>query len=182
MNRNFETAGNGGKCATVEWYTPIEIISSLGKFDLDPATSIEAIKQNKSAPNYYTKDDNGLVKGWFGRVWLNPPYQNPDIKLFMQKMADHNNGIALVFNRCDSTWFQDYVLGRADSILFLRKRIRFNRMDGTVGDSPGAGSVLIAYGSENTDILSKSGLKGKLVRLENIPVSSMQLGLNFVGN
>lgn len=179
MNVNFQTAEKGGKSATVEWYTPLDIIRSLGEFDLDPATSLQAIRLNRSARNYYTKEDNGLVLGWFGRVWLNPPYQNPDIRLFMQKMADHGNGIALVFNRCDSAWFQDYVLGRADSILFLRKRINFLRPDGTIGDSPGAGSVLIAYGSQNTEALSKSGLKGKLVKLENIPVSSTQLGLNF---
>lgn len=179
MNVNFQTAEKGGKAATVEWYTPPEIIRSLGEFDLDPSTSKEAIQINKSAKNYYTKEDNGLIQGWFGRIWLNPPYQNPDIRLFIQKMADHNNGIALVFNRCDSSWFQDYVLGRADSILFLRKRINFIRQDGTKGDSPGAGSVLIAYGKHNTESLAKSGLKGKLVRLENIPVSCVQLGLNF---
>lgn len=179
MNVNFQTAEKGGKAATVEWYTPSEIIHSLGEFNLAPATSLQAIWLNKSAKDYYTEEDNGLVSGWFGRVWLNPPYRNPDIRLFMQKMADHGNGIALVFNRCDSSWFQDYVLGRADSILFLRKRINFLRPDGTKGDSPGASSVLIAYGRQKTEALSRSGLKGKLVKLENIPVSCTQLGLSF---
>lgn len=180
MNVNFQTAEKGGKSATVEWYTPQEIIQALGKFDLDPATCEAAINLNNSASQFYTKEDNGLIKGWFGRVWLNPPYANPDLKLFMQKMAGHNNGIALVFNRCDSSWFQDYVLGCADSILFLRKRINFIRPDGTKGDRPGAGSVLIAYGSKNTDALAHSGLEGKLVKLENVPVSTKQLGLNFL--
>lgn len=179
MNVNFQTAEQGGKAATVEWYTPPEIIRALGVFDLDPATSPEAMRINRSAKKFYTKEDNGLVSGWFGRVWLNPPYQNPDIRLFMQKMTDHGNGIALVFNRCDSSWFQNHVLGRADSILFLRERINFIRPNGTRGDRPGSGSVLIAYGQHNTEMLAKSGLKGKLVRLENIPVSNVQLGLNF---
>ncbi|MDR2004110.1 MAG: phage N-6-adenine-methyltransferase [Prevotella sp.] len=180
MNVNFQTAEKGGKSATVEWYTPPEFIQALGKFDLDPATCEAAIKLNNSASKYYTKEDNGLIKGWFGRVWLNPPYQNPDIKLFMQKMADHNNGIALVFNRCDSYWFQEHVLGRADSIFFLQSRIRFLRPDGTRGDSPGAGSVLIAYGEHNTEALANSGFKGKLMKLVNIEVSNVQLGLNFM--
>lgn len=172
MNVNFQTVEKGGKSATDEWYTPVEIIKSLGVFDLDPCTCEAAININNSAPIYYTKRDNGLIKKWHGRIWLNPPYKNPDLKHFIQKMADHNNGIALVFNRCDSAWFQDYVLGCADSILFLRKRISFIRPDGTKGDRPGAGSVLIAYGQNNTEILANSGLEGKLVKLENVPVSS----------
>ena len=32
MNTTFEKTEN----STDEWYTPIEIIESLGKFDLDP--------------------------------------------------------------------------------------------------------------------------------------------------
>lgn len=179
MNVNFQTAGKGGKAATVEWYTPREIIKPLEPFDLDPATSAEAISLNNSAKHYYTQKDNGLLKPWFGRVWLNPPYKNPDIRLFMHKMAEHGNGIALVFNRCDSSWFQDYVLGRADAIMFLRKRIRFLRPDGTQGDSPGAGSILIAYGGQNVESLARCRLAGKLVRLESVTKSNIQLGLNF---
>lgn len=163
MNVNFQTAEKGGKSATVEWYTPPEIIRALGFFDLDPCTSDTAIKVNSSAKSYYTKKDNGLIMPWHGRIWLNPPYSNPEIGEFMRKMANHNNGIALVFNRCDSAWFHKYVLECADSLLFLRKRIYFVREDGTPGDRPGCGSVLIAYGKENTNALLDSGISGKLV-------------------
>lgn len=161
MNTSFEQTKN----STVEWYTPPEIIRCLGEFDLDPATSETAININNSAWDYYTKDDDGLKLDWYGRIWLNPPYRNPFIKLFMEKMAKHNNGIALVYNRCDSAWFQDYVLNAAHSLLFLCKRIYFIRPDGTEGNRPGAGSVLIAYGSKNTEALKNSGLEGKIVYL-----------------
>lgn len=170
MNVDFQTANKGGKCATVEWYTPPEIIKSCGTFDLDPATSEVAIKLNKSATKFYTKQDDGLAKDWFGRVWLNPPYENPVLSKFMQRMAEHNNGIALVYNRCDSAWFKDYVLGVAHSILYLKKRIHFLRPDGTKGDRPGAGSVLIAYGSHNTESLAISKLEGKLAELNCITI------------
>lgn len=105
MNVNFQTANKGGKCATTEWYTPPEIIKSCGSFDLDPATSTAAWIMNRSANNYYTLADNGLNQKWQGRVWLNPPYKNPDLNQFMRLMAKHNNGIALVYNHCDSAWF-----------------------------------------------------------------------------
>lgn len=179
MNVSFQTAEKGGKSATDEWYTPPYIIKPLGSFDLDPATCEKAISINQSAKNYYTVEDNGLHKEWFGRVWLNPPYSNPLIKQFIKKLSDHNNGIALVSNRCASAWFQDYVLSKAHSILFLRKRISFFNEKGVLVGRPGCGSVLIAYGEQNTTSLSYSGLEGKLVELKNVSVNNPQLNFNF---
>ena len=68
-----------------EWYTPVEIIRSLGDFDLDPASSKEAFRLNQSAKKIYTAKDNGLVQKWEGRVWLNPPYSNPLLQDFLKK-------------------------------------------------------------------------------------------------
>lgn len=167
MNVNFQTVNKGGKSATNEWYTPPEIIHSLGKFDLDPSTSIAALSINKSADKYYTLEDNGLIQKWEGRVWLNPPYEKKLIAAFMQKLAEHGNGIALVYNRFDSAWFQKFVLDIADSLFFFRKRIHFIRPDGSKGDRPGAGSCLIAYGEHNTKAIEQSGLNGRLVLLRN---------------
>lgn len=45
-----------------EWYTPMEIIRSLGEFDLDPASSPEAFRLNRSAKKIYTAQDNGLIQ------------------------------------------------------------------------------------------------------------------------
>ncbi|MCC8155431.1 MAG: phage N-6-adenine-methyltransferase [Tannerellaceae bacterium] len=174
MNVNFQTKYKGGKSATNEWYTPSEIIKSLGEFDLDPATCEKAIEINSSAKKYFTKQENGLLQPWTGRVWLNPPYPNPDIRDFMKKMAEHNNRIALVFNRCDSVWFHQYVFNSADSILFLSKRIRFINEDRKVGGSPGCGSVLVAYGKNNTEALSRCKLDGKLVFLHNAPIQLIE--------
>jgi hypothetical protein len=50
----------------------------------------------------YNKNDDGLKQEWKGRVWLNPPYSRPLIECFVKRMAEHGNGIALLFNRCDS--------------------------------------------------------------------------------
>lgn len=162
MNVSFQKKSEK---STNEWYTPRHIIEPLGDFDLDPATCEKAISRNHSAANYYTKEDNGLEKEWFGRVWLNPPYSNPDIKNFMRNIAEHNNGIALVFNRCDSGWFHEYVLNKADSLFFMRKRIKFIDENGVEGKQPGCGSVLVAYGKENSEYLRNYPLEGKFIKL-----------------
>ena len=160
MNTSFERS----KKTTNEWYTPPEIINSLGRFDLDPAAPEETWY---TAEKCYTKKQDGLRQEWFGRVWLNPPYSNPDIREFMEKMAEHGNGIALVFNRCDSAWIHSFVFEKADAMLFLRKRIKFYRPDGTQGGSPGCGSILVAYGKQNVATLESCDIDGKLVYLTN---------------
>ena len=57
--------------------------------------------------------------------------------------------------------------GTHTSLMFLRNRIKFFRPDGTRGDSPGCGSVLIAFGRENAEILRNCSLQGKYVELNN---------------
>lgn len=102
-----------------------------------------------------------LYKIGGGRIWLNPPYSKPLIWQFVEKLAEHGNGIALLFNRCDSNKFQDIIFTKATGMMFLRNRIKFFRPDGTRGDSPGCGSVLIAFGRENAEILRNCSLQGK---------------------
>lgn len=165
MNVNFQTAEKGGKAATTEWYTPSYIIDSLGgKFDLDPcAPDLEWY----TARRCFTKEIDGLSQQWEGRVFLNPPYSNPIIKHFVQKLADHGNGIALLYARCDNKMFFEDIFNRAISIKFLRDRISFIRPDGSKGDRPGTGSVLVAYGKECDEILRKCTLLGKYINLIN---------------
>lgn len=100
------------------------------------------------------------------RVWLNPPYSRPLIESFVDKMVENNNGIALLFNRCDSKMFQDVIFPNATAILFVRGRIKFYRQDGTKGDSPGCGSVLISFGEGNAEALERSNIPGKFIRLK----------------
>jgi hypothetical protein len=84
-------------------------------------------------------------------VWLNPPYSKN--ALFMERMAKHKNGMALVFARTETKWFQQWVFPYADSILFFNKRLRFCYPDGTEAKgNAGAPSVLIAYTEEDTNM------------------------------
>ena len=84
----------------------------------------------------------------------------------MNRMAEHNNGIALLFNRCDSKMFIDVILEKATAIKFLKGRIKFYKKDGTRGGSPGCGNILIAFGEDNAYTLEKNSLPGKFIKLK----------------
>lgn len=62
---------------------------------------------------------------------------------------------------------KDLISPNASAIMFVKGRIKFYRPDGTQGDSPGCGSVLIAFGDENAKILEYSNIPGKYIKLNN---------------
>lgn len=146
-----------------EWLTPPEIKNPLGEFDLDPCSPVN--RPWPTAKYHYTIEDNGLLKPWFGRVWLNPPYGNKTAQ-WMARLADHGNGIALIFARTETRVFFPHVWERASGILFLKGRIKFLNVDGSKPkNGGGAPSCLIAYGANNFTALEQCGLAGRLVPL-----------------
>lgn len=60
-----------------EHNTPSYLIEAarevLGRIDLDPMSN-ELANKTVKATTFYTKEDNGLVKDWYGKVWLNPAF------------------------------------------------------------------------------------------------------------
>jgi hypothetical protein len=141
-----------------EWLTPPEIIKALGPFDLDPCAP--EVRPWDMATHHFTVRDLGLIKPWAGRVWLNPPY-GTQTGLWLQRLAEHGNGIALTFARTETEMFFSQVWHKADALLFIEGRLYFYHVDGTrAAANSGAPSVLIAYGKENTDKLKTSGLRG----------------------
>ncbi|KAA6302803.1 MAG: hypothetical protein EZS26_000973 [Candidatus Ordinivivax streblomastigis] len=155
MDTSFEKSAK----STDEWYTPPSIFERLGKFDLDPCAPVTPMW--KIAKTNYNIIDDGLTKDWVGRVWLNPPYSRPVLDRFVEKLIFHGNGIALLFNRCDCRLFQDLLFNNAQGILFIKGRVKFYTQDGKQGGTPGCGSVLVAFGRENAEILKHSGIQGK---------------------
>jgi len=150
-NFNLNTLNND------EWLTPPEIIKSLGSFDLDPCSPIK--RPWDTAKNHYSLNNNGLLQNWFGRIWLNPPYGR-ELEAWLNRMALHNNGIALVFARTETKAFQEYVFPYADSILFIKGRIQFYTITGIKQNNVNAPSLLIGYNEYNSDMISKSGING----------------------
>lgn len=147
-----------------EWLTPPEILKALGPFDLDPCSPID--RPWATATEHYTVNDLGLTKQWHGRVWCNPPYGS-QTGIWLQKLADHGNGIALIFARTETEMFFSQVWNRAWALLFIEGRLYFHHVDGSkAAANAGAPSVLVAYGMMNADALANSGIKGKVIFLK----------------
>lgn len=139
--------------------TPLDLIEKLGEFDLDPC----GITWHKTAKTIFSLPVDGLKSDWYGRVWLNPPYSSP--AEWLEKLAIHGNGIALVLSSTGTKWFQNFGFNRADSMFFLKGRPKFMRLDKS-RVSIMRDVVLIAYGEYNSEILSKCDLAGYFVKLK----------------
>lgn len=134
MNKYHENSGRG---KTDIWLTPLEIVSSLGIFDLDPCGE----SFHKTAVTVYT--DKGLEKEWFGRVWLNPPYSQ--VELWLDKLVSHGRGIALVAARTDTKWAQK-IIPKADSVFFPKGRIRFLTHELIQKQAPTFPNMFLSFG------------------------------------
>lgn len=96
-----------------EWYTPRSTIEAarevLGAIDLDPASNPEANLTVRAA-QYFTRQDNGLSRQWFGRMWLNPPYSQSQ-QWVTRLLNDYENrkveaAVLLVNAWTDVRWFR----------------------------------------------------------------------------
>lgn len=138
-----------------EWYTPVEYLdaarSVLGEIDLDPASSPVANK-TVGAARIYTIDDTGLTKEWSGRIWLNPPYSQPAIAQFSEKLAQEwesgrvQAAIALTHNYTDTGWFHR-LASTCQAICFTRGRIGFVNQEGKKA-APTQGQAFFYFGSD----------------------------------
>jgi hypothetical protein len=156
------------KNKTVEWYTPKHVFDAIGiEFDLDPCSPGKDIVPWVPAKKCFTIADDGLMLPWSGNVWMNPPY-GKNTPIWLERLALHGTGIALLFARTDAKWFHKFV-SIADAICFVKGRMIFiheknaiayakGEFDRDPTERPGAGSMLIAYGKENAQALRKSGL------------------------
>lgn len=155
---------HSAKMKNDEWLTPPEIIKSLCVFDLDPCSPIN--RPWNTANDHFTIKDDGLTKEWKGKVWCNPPYGLQAIK-WLNKLRKHNNGIALIFARTETKMFFTEVWNTADAVLFIKGRLFFHYVDGSVAKAnAGAPSVLVAYGKENATILKNCEIPGKYIKLK----------------
>lgn len=147
---------------TTTWLTPPHVIEALGgwqSFDLDPCAAPLPRPWPTARAMVSEADGDGLEIDWFGRVWLNYPYDDPTS--WLKKMAEHNRGVALMFARTEREDFHQHMWSTASGILFLKGRLYFHRPDGTrAKHNGGAPSILCAYGPEELDQLAAANLPG----------------------
>lgn len=179
------------------WLTPPYVLDAIGgaeSFDLDPCAAVN--QPWPTAKNHFTVVDNGLIRPWAGRVWLNPPYQTGVVGKFMRRMVEHGRGLALIFARTETEAFHETVWRQADALLFLEGRLFFHVNEDTefkrkgqaslfakrgeqAPANAGAPSVLCAYGPEDADVLAACGLPGAFVPLR---LRSLIFGFASVGS
>jgi phage N-6-adenine-methyltransferase len=132
-----------------KWTTPWPIVNELeqdfGPFDLDPCAEPHTAK----APTYYTIDDNGLTRPWFGRVFINPPYSRigPWCERAIAETTTPgpvSTVVMLLPVATDTAWFHDLVWPYAE-LRFKRGRIRFLGWQGTPIPAPRAPSLFAIY-------------------------------------
>ena len=134
-----------------EWYTPRHIIESvravMGEIDLDPASS-EMANDIIQAKDYYTTGEDGLKQDWHGRVWLNPPYSQPEITNFAKAVTSKNYDeiMILVNNATETDWFR-MMAEPSNAICFINKRLRFIDKRGKPSGMPLQGQAILYRGS-----------------------------------
>lgn len=154
-----------------EWFTPAAWLDrareALGEIDLDPAS--HAIAQERvQASTFFTAADDGLERSWFGRVWLNPPYNRALLSRFVVKLVEEwtsgrvQQAILLTHNYTDTEWFHAAAWA-ARAICFPRGRVHFLS---PAGDecSPTQGQAFFYFGHDDAGFRQAFADFGLIVR------------------
>jgi len=157
-----------------EWYTPKEYIESarrvMGSIDMDPATSDQANSVVR-ASKFYTKEDNGLEQPWSGNIWLNPPYSQPAISEFANKMVEEwgsgnvESAIVLTHNYTDTRWFHA-LASSCNAICFTKGRIGFVNQQGEKA-APTQGQAFFFFGKDSRKFFNEFKSFGLVVEVLN---------------
>lgn len=132
-----------------DYYTPAFIIElardAMGAIDLDPASHAIANK-TVMADRFYTAADNGLLRPWFGRVWLNPPFSG--WREFAERArVEWANGridmlICLVSATLLTANYFHHLLNESSAIIIPKGRMQFG---GPMAGASPTGHMLLAF-------------------------------------
>lgn len=141
---------------TVEWYTPPHVIElarqTMGCIALDPASCPKA-QETVDAMQYFSAQQNGLFKAWWGQVWLNPPYGRATTRKWVDKaIAEYTTGrvielIILVRPAISAKWFNKLACRFTRCETF--DRIHFIDVNGNVQPDAAHGNILFFMGDDD---------------------------------
>lgn len=131
-----------------EYYTPKKTVEYFGKFDYDPATTVEKAKEFNIL-NYDTIETDGLTKNWtiYKKIWINPPFTLKH--KFLEKAVDTykqtKNEIYVLFpiEFLTTKRFHNITKDIGGKIFIPDGRINFESGLGKKGKSPAFGSIVI---------------------------------------
>lgn len=125
--------------ATPEWLTPADVCATVarvlgGGIDLDPCANGD-VPGWTGAGLAYTAVDDGLSRGWCGRVYVNPPYGAAIVPWAGKVRAEVTARraaavVALVPARTDTRWWATLTTPGDRyfvAVVLLRGRLRFLR-------------------------------------------------------
>ena len=150
-----------------DYYTPDEYMECIraalgGHIDLDPASHVVANRVVK-AKRFYTKDQNGLLQPWAGRVYLNPPFSSwPEwVPKVLSEVASGSvqEIVCLGAIRTITAQYFQPLLDRNDAFCIIRGRRGFWGIQ-TENDSPTDGHFLIYIGPNVDRFLLAVGTLG----------------------
>lgn len=154
-----------------EWYTPKDLIDAATElfFDdycpeslnhemtedgcdcppitTDPASS-DLAQATVQAKYYYTADTDGLAQEWRGNVWLNPPYSQPLLSRFIDKLLTEldagrvRQALVLVNNATETGWAQRLIEASA-AVCFLKGRVKYLDVTGRPANTPLQGQMVV---------------------------------------
>ena len=161
--KKAHVANNSGEN---EWYTPSYMIESarrvMGAIDLDPATS-ELANATVKASQIFTAEENGLEHAWHGNVWMNPPYAQPLITQFSDKMvaelSNINQACVLVNNATDTGWLQN-MIKKCNAVCFVKGRVKFIDKNGEPTGAPLQGQVVLYFGNNTKEFIKEFNTYG----------------------
>ena len=138
-----------------EWFTPPEYIEAArrmmgGGIDLDPASCAIA-NETVQATKFYTAADDGLTLPWVGRVWLNPPFSQPLVAEFVDRLLEHLDSgevtaACCLTNNCSDAKFGQKLLIRQEPVFFPAGRIKFQKPEGASANGSLQGQMLTTFG------------------------------------
>lgn len=138
-----------------EWYTPSEIIeaarNTLGFITLDPFSCAKA-NETVKASIYYTKEDDGFSKPWFGSVFCNHPFSRENNKRIAEHVSNQHYGndceiVMITFAATSEAWFKPLL---HHPQCFLHGRTNYYDQKGNKVKGVTKGSV-ITYLGKNVD-------------------------------
>jgi phage N-6-adenine-methyltransferase len=155
------------------WQTPeevLELVREVAPINLDPCTT----RDNPTRAQLIWTDnkfDDALNNWWPGEglVYINPPYSQmaawaKKLAYEVKRSGMRREYIALLPARTDTRWWHELVEARPARVCFWKGRLKFNRPDGTPGQSAPFPSALLYYGADDQKFAQVFGPKGWVVR------------------